>query len=408
MFLFPVNTGAIGGQYESAAMLKGQDITVIGAGIGGLAAALALARRGARVRILEQADEIREVGAGLQISPNGMVVLEALGLGDTARALAVQSQGIWLHDGLSGKPVIGFDLEKYAQEQPFLLFHRADLQRMLADAARDAGVEIQTAQRVTGITPGETSTEIEFADGRRESVGFLVGADGLHSVLRPVLNPPDAPFFTGQVAWRAVIPANGTEKPGARVDMGPGRHLVTYPLRGGTLLNLVAVEERAEWASEGWFHRDSPENLRAGFAGFCPEVRQVLDRVTDVFIWGLHRHPVAMEWHRGRTALLGDAAHPTLPFMAQGAVLALEDAWVLAASLADLGLNDGAALYQARRRPRATDIVEAANKNARAYHLSNPVLRGLGHGVLRLGNRFAPDKMFGRYDWIYRHDVTRD
>ncbi|HGG05398.1 MAG TPA: monooxygenase, partial [Aliiroseovarius sp.] len=250
--------------------------------------------------------------------------------------------------------------------------------------------------------------DITFADGQVERTSFLVGADGLHSVLRPVLNMPAKPFFTGQVAWRAILPAFGQAAPEARVFMGPGRHLVVYPLRGGELLNIVAVEERDAWAEEGWFHADDPENLRRSFKAFCPEVQAILERVTDVYLWGLHRHPVAMEWHRGRAALLGDAAHPTLPFMAQGAVMALEDAWILAASLAALGLDDGPALYQARRRHRAERVIEAANKNARNYHHANPLVRAAGFGAMRLINSLAPTRLFQRFDWIYGFDVTRE
>ncbi len=389
-------------------MLKGQEVTIAGAGIGGLAAAVALARRGAKVRVLEQADAISEVGAGLQISPNGVVVLDALGLGDEARNRSTRSTAIWLRDGPSGKGVVDLDLKELVPDQTFLLFHRADLQGLLADAARDAGVTIETGRRVVSVDPGIGNPIIEFADNSREEVNFLVGADGLHSALRPVLNPPAKPFFTGQVAWRALVPATGREEAEAIVYMGPGRHMVTYPLRNGQVVNLVAVEERKEWAEEGWFHRDEPENLRAAFAGFGRDAQDVLARVDTVFLWGLHRHDVALEWHRGRTALLGDAAHPTLPFMAQGAVMAIEDAWVLAQSLAEMGLEDGPALYQARRRHRVERVINMANKNARNYHYSNPLARGLGHGALRLANRYSPQKILGRFDWIYKHDVTQE
>lgn len=387
-------------------MLKNQHITIIGAGIGGLAAAVALSQRGAKVRVLEQADEISEVGAGLQISPNGMVVLDALGLGDIARERAIQSRGIWLRDGLTGKGVIDFNLETLAKGETFLLFHRADLQGMLLEAARDYGVEIATGRKVISVSVGTDKTHIYFAKGSSENSDFLVGADGLNSVLRPVLNPPTKPFFTGQVAWRALVPAAGPDQ--VNVYMGPGRHMVTYPLRDGSMTNLVAVEERENWSQEGWFHKDDPKNLRVAFAGFCPDAQDILDQVDQVFVWGLHRHPVAMEWHRGRSVILGDAAHPTLPFMAQGAVMALEDAWVLADSLDSFGLEDGPALYQARRRHRVERVVEAANKNARNYHVSNPIARGLSHSALKLANLFMPGTVFGRFDWIYNHDVTQE
>ena len=387
-------------------MLKGQEITVAGAGIGGLAAACALAGRGARVRVLERAPEIAEVGAGLQIGPNGMAVLDALGLGGEARARAMTCRAIRLIDGASGRKVIELDLTRSAR--PYLLFHRADLQNMLLESARAQGVTVETGRAVQSVTPGPDGTRLALADGTREDVPFAVGADGLHSVLRQAINPPEEPFFTGQVAWRAVVPGDRAVPPVARVFMGPGRHLVAYPLRGGRLINLVAVEERNEWADEGWFNRDDPARLRAAFAGFGPPAQELLEKVDEVWLWGLFRHKVAMEWHRGRAAILGDAAHPTLPFMAQGAVMALEDAWVLADSLAALGLDDGPALYQARRRARVERVVEAANKNARNYHLRNPLLRGVAHGALRLAGRVAPERLLARFGWIYDHDVTRE
>ncbi len=378
---------------------------MIGAGIGGLAAALALAQRGARVRVLEQAPEIGEVGAGLQISPNGVVVLDALGLGEGARARAVASRAVRLIDGPSGREVARLDLSA----RDFLLFHRADLQALLLEGARAAGVEIETGRKLIGVTLEGARPRLRFKGGaEEEEVGFVVGADGLHSQLRRAINPPEEPFFTGQVAWRALVEDDGSAPCEARVHMGPGRHLVAYPLRAGRLINIVAVEEREAWAAEGWFHRDDPANLRAAFAGFGPEIQALLERVQQVHVWGLHRHSVALEWHRGRAAILGDAAHPTLPFMAQGAVMALEDAWVLADSLAALGLEDGAALYQARRRPRAARVIEAANRNARNYHLRALPTRLAAHTGLRLLSRFAPARLLARYEWIYAYDVTRD
>lgn len=388
-------------------MLIGQDITVLGAGIGGLASAIAMAMHGARITVLEQADMVREAGAGIQISPNGLAVLDALGVGQAIRDVAVRSQGVTLLDGLSGREVIAMDLQRHRPEQTFLLLHRADLIAVLHTRARELGVAIETGVRVTGVTlsPDETLLATETDERRAD---FVVGAGGLHSVLRPVLNGKRQPFFTGQVAWRAVVPATGDEPPVARVFMGPRRHMVTYPLRGGAEVNIVAVEERSAWADEGWHHEDDPDNLRRAFSGFAATPRALLERVEQVNIWGLFRHPVADQWHKHRAVILGDAAHPTLPFMAQGAVMALEDAWVLADCLTVAGLDEGPALYQARRRSRVARVIEAANGNARNYHYSNPVLRFLGHNALRLAGRVAPSAMIGRFDWIYDVDVTKD
>ncbi len=192
--------------------------------------------------------------------------------------------------------------------------------------------------------------------------------------------------------------------------MGPGRHLVSYPLRGGTLRNIVAVEERDRWAEESWTLRDDSMDLRLAFAGFSPRVRGWLEQVEDPWLWGLFRHKVAETWVRpigqGGVAILGDAAHPTLPFLAQGASMALEDAWVLADALARHDTTAAAlAAYQATRKPRTTRIVAAATGNARAYHLSG-LPRVIGHAGLRLLGRVSPGGMLARYDWLYGHDVT--
>ncbi|WP_371168747.1 FAD-dependent monooxygenase [Aliiroseovarius sp. 2305UL8-7] len=388
-------------------MIAGQDITILGAGIGGLTAAVALAKRGANVTVLEQAPAITEVGAGLQISPNGVRVLDALGLGEAARARSMAGKGVWLRDGVSGHGVLDFDFSKVAPSASFLLFHRADLIDVLADGARAAGVDIRCGVKVEAVSPSMSAAMVQTAGEDPTEMGFVIGADGLHSVVGAGLNGARAPLFTGQVAWRATVPATGREPTEATVFMGPGRHMVTYPLRDGKIINLVAVEERQAWAAEGWNHQDDPNNLRHAFSGFCDDAQALLERVDTAHLWGLFRHPVALNWHYGQSALLGDAAHPTLPFMAQGAVMAIEDAWVLAKCLDTAGFDDGPAMYQALRRPRCERIVHAANKNARNYHYANPVARRLGHGALRIAGKMAPQQMFNRFRWIYDEDVTR-
>ncbi|MEC7760464.1 MAG: FAD-dependent monooxygenase [Pseudomonadota bacterium] len=386
-------------------MLIGQDICIIGAGIGGLAAACALAMRGARVTVLEQAEAVREVGAGIQISPNGLAVLDALGVGDEVRARCPRSQAVHLLDGLTGRSVIRMDLAHLRPTQDFRLVHRADLIDILLSRASELGVVVETGQAVTAAKVNHDDVTLTV-NGTPRDMPFVIGADGLRSILRPVLTGKRDPFFTGQVAWRAVVPAQGNEPVEARVFMGPGRHMVTYPLRDRTKINIVAVEERADWADEGWHHADDPENLRSAFAMFASEPKALLARAETVNIWGLFRHPVAHQWHKGPAVILGDAAHPTLPFMAQGAVMALEDAWVLADCLSVAGPDEGPALYQARRRHRVENVIEAANGNARNYHYANPVLRFMGHNALRLANRLSPDTVLKRYDWIYDYDVT--
>ncbi|MCF8485270.1 MAG: FAD-dependent monooxygenase [Rhodobacteraceae bacterium] len=388
----------------------GQRITVLGAGVAGLAVAQALALRGAQVTILEQADAIREVGAGLQVSPNGATVLRALGLGPALEAVSLRATAVELRDGLDGDVVTRLDVGRLRPQDGYHFVHRADLISLLLKGAREAGVELRLLQKIDQIDLSGQQPRYVTALGDEAEVDFLIGADGLHSPLRQALNGKVAPFFTRQVAWRALVPCEAGAEPVAEVHMGPGRHLVSYPLRGGTLRNIVAVEERNRWVEEGWSLRDDPMELRLAFEEFSPRVRGWLDQVEDVWLWGLFRHPVAKRWFgvqpEGAAVILGDAAHPTLPFLAQGANMALEDAWVLAASLSGADtIAAGLAAYQSQRAPRTARIVEAANRNARAYHLRGPV-RSVAHLGLRLGGWMAPELALRRFDWLYHHDVT--
>lgn len=388
---------------KSAMSLKDMQITVIGAGIGGLAVSQALALRGARVRVLEQADAIREVGAGIQISPNGARVFEELGLGEQLLDVGLQAQAVQLVD-YKGAGVTRLDLSRLAN-QDYYFVHRADLIDLLAGAARAAGVEIVLNAKVEALHLDKTPM-LRLKDGTEMKPDLVIGADGLHSVARQSICGSLAPFFTGQTAWRATLPNVSGRAPEARVHMGPKRHVVSYPLRDGALLNLVAVQERDTWIEESWSQEDNPDTLRAAFADFCPEVQEMLAAVERVHLWGLFRHPVAPEWHRGGAVLLGDAAHPMLPFLAQGASMALEDAWVLCDALNLPGsLQTRLAAYQTRRRDRVVRVTDAASGNAWKYHLSFPPLRWAAHQAIRIGGALMPDRMMGQFNWLYEHDV---
>ncbi|SMY09658.1 FAD-dependent monooxygenase [Flavimaricola marinus] len=379
----------------------GRRVTVVGAGIGGLTTALTFAQSGAEVTVLEQAPALTEVGAGVQISPNGMAVLRGLGLGPKAEATSIQAQKLAPTDALTGRTLAYLDVST----DDYHFFYRPDLIDLLAQGCADAGVRIRTGFRVT---TGEDGIDLGSDD---DAPDLIVGADGLHSNFRPLLNGSDAPFFTGQVAWRATI--HKPDAPAiARVWMAPGRHVVTYPLRGDRL-NIIAVREQASWTPDGWHMPDAPEAMQAAFSMCGDELRGILADVSETRLWGLFRHPVAEHWHgragTGQTiAILGDAAHPTLPFLAQGANLAIEDGWVLAANCSQSSDLDGALTrYQDSRRPRVSRAIKAANGNGANFHLSG-ASRVAAHTVLRIVGKVAPSLLQSRLNWIYRHDVTAD
>lgn len=395
--------------------LEGREVLVVGAGIAGLAAARALVQRGARVRVVEQAPELGEVGAGLQIGPNSVAVLEALGLGAACARVASEPEAIELRDWRQGGVLARVPLGQTAAARygrPYWQFHRADLLAVLADAAVEAGVRIELGAPVARVVAEGAGVRLHTDAGATYRAEILIAADGVRSGIRRTEFGGAGARFTGHVAWRGLVAAErlaaGPFAQATCVTMGPGRHLVTYPLRGGRLINFVAVEERAQEMPEAWQAAADPAELRAAFAGWNDGVTALLAAVEQTYLWGLYDHEPLADWARGRIALIGDACHPMLPFLAQGASMALEDAWVLAAMLdraetLERGLTD----YAAQRRPRATRVQQAAARNGRFYHLGTPGLREVTLLGLRLAGRVAPMRLLGRFDWIYATDVTR-
>ena len=376
---------------------------ISGAGIGGLTAALALARRGWSVRVLERAQAFGEVGAGLQQSPNAMRVHQALGTAEAMRAVSFVPEAATIRDGVTGRALVRVPLGASAQARygaPYLHCHRADLHGVLAAACEAAGAVVETNVAVTGYAHGALLTA-EDARG----ADLIVGADGPRSAIRRQMASEAAPRFSGQAAWRALVPSDavppGTVPPEATSWIGAGGHVVTYLLRGGTLINVVAVREGRGWAEDGWSVPGEPSELRAAFAGWDARIEAVLGAVEHCYLWGLFDHPPLPRWSDGRVTLLGDAAHPMLPFMAQGAAMAVEDAWVLADALDGAPVADGLRAYEARRRPRVARVQRLAEANAALFHRQGAWARAkmaVGAALPALPAR-AMDGVFG-------HDVT--
>jgi salicylate hydroxylase len=394
--------------------LAGREIAIVGAGIGGLAAATALAQRHAHVHVYEQAPALSEIGAGLQVAPNGVAVLEALGLRDAAETRASLPEAVELVDHRrGGRPVARIPLGQQAVARygrPYWHLHRADLLAVLLAGAEEAGVTIHLRAEIIALEDAGNTLRLYGADGGSATADVVIAADGLRSRLRAARFSPAPPRYTGHVAWRGTVPAGRVPgdlaRPAARVTMGTGRHIVTYPLRGGSVINFVAVEERADWEEEGWSREDDPAALRHAFAEWEGAAGALLAAVDRCFLWGLFDHPPLPRWSQGRVALLGDACHPMLPFLAQGATMALEDAFVLADCL-DLAedVQSGLGAYEAARASRAGRVQRAGARSGRLYHLG-PVLAAPAHAALRAAATVAPGALSSRFDWIFGHDVT--
>ncbi|MEP4198194.1 MAG: FAD-dependent monooxygenase [Aliishimia sp.] len=366
--------------------MTGMTVAVIGGGIGGTAAACAFAQRGADVTLYEQAPAMTEVGAGLQVSANGQKVLRALGaVGDTPPALASVSKGTVFRDGAKGRAVAKIPSPAAG---PTWYMHRADALTVLVNAAQGAGVKFVLGRMAT---PGTVDAEL------------VVAADGAHSLWRSGIDGPDSPRFTGHVAWRALVPWSGDVPTMASLTMGRKAHIVSYPLRAGSLMNIVCVEERTGWTQDSWSQTGDTSQLQHRFADFGGNVGEILARVSKVHTWALHARPVAQTWFKGNTVLLGDCAHPMLPFMAQGACMALEDAWVLADAVsASDTLERALATYVEGRRHRVSRVIGLAGGNARRFHFGKPLAWG-AQLVLAAG----AGMLARRLDWVYDYDATQ-
>lgn len=383
-------------------------VAVAGAGLGGLAAALAFARRGSRVTVVERAPALGEVGAGIQLSPNAMKALDALGVGGDARAAGFAPEAVELRAFRSGRTVYRTPLGAAIEARhgaPYLQIHRADIHGILLRAAEAAGVEIRLGETVTGHEGGALATDRGGVEAE-----LIVGADGVRSVLRGKVTADPAPAFAGHVAYRGLARAErlppGLVRPVAGVWMGPRRHFVHYYLRGGELVNFVAVVERREWTEEGWTRPGDLAALRAEFDGWHETVGAVLAAADETFLWGLFGHPPLARWSSGNLVLLGDAAHPTTPFLAQGAAMSFEDAVTLARAVEAHGVADGIAAYEAVRKPRTARLQAAARRTGWRFHSRSLPERMVKFAAIEALTRFAPGRATALNDWIYGYDPT--
>ena len=390
-------------------------VIICGAGIGGLCSALALNRLGWQVQLLEQAEQLEDVGAGIQLSPNACDVLRSLGLLDALLAKAFQPEALEMRLGRSGRQVFSIELQQQAKQRwsaPYLHVHRADLSQVLHDALQAEQPEALLLGRAAhSYSQSADSVQVQLTDGNEYSGDLLIGADGIHSSIREQMHGPSAARFTGHLAWRAVVPMANLRHPPpptACVWTGPGRHAVTYRLCQGELANFVGVVESKTWRKESWLELGSRDEALKDFAGWHPCITELIEKADAHFRWALFDRPVLSHWQDGRVALLGDACHPMLPFMAQGAAMAIEDAWVLAVCLSHAkdqnssAINQALTRYQQLRLPRCTKVQRASRANARVFHRRAPA-----YLPLWLLARLQPNFFHARQDWLYRYQASQ-
>jgi salicylate hydroxylase len=393
-----------------------EPFVIAGGGVGGLTAALALAQIGVPSLLFERASAFREVGAGLQLSPNASRVLRRLGVLDALMELAVQPQYVRLRRGSDGADLARVPLDDAEKRwgAPYIAVHRADLLAALVERARaEKLIQISNDSSLTGFIQDEKGVAVTYRfDGefRRASGAALIGADGVRSVTRSRLiqSGADMPAYTGHTAWRTILPATGLpeafRRPVANLWFGERAHLVHYPLRGGSIVNVVALVEdawrgEAESDPEFWDNEGDRQFLLNRFKNWRSEAHDLIEAGETWLRWPLFDRPPLESFAHGRVGLLGDAAHPMLPYLAQGAAQAIEDAAALAAAVAAQRDNPAAALtaYSAARVMRSRKVQEGARAQGQIYHLS-----GVKAFARDLALRFStPGMLRGRQDWIY-------
>ena len=388
------------------------DVIIVGGGIGGLSAATALTRKGVRVRLYERTSEFGEVGAGLQIAPNCTRILDDYGLLDEAKSLGVLPQNMIMKDAADGAELTRLDLRDLEKRYgfPYMVIHRSDLHGIFLRAAQRHGVELVTDMPCVAYENDESRATAIFADGTRDTAELVIAADGIHSVARNAF-VADEPVSSSYVAYRAAIPFeevrdNGVHEQDVVVYVGPRCHFVQYPLRGGEMFNQVAVFQspKAVAGEEEW---GTPDELDQAFAGMCDQVQSGLPMMWRDRWWRMFDRDPVMQWVYGRVALLGDAAHPPLQYMAQGAVMAIEDGWVLAEHVGSQraqrtatgsGIDWDAALaaYDAVRPEHCRRVLTTARSWGELWHLDGT--KRLQRNVL-LRARDTYDYSF--MEWIY-------
>lgn len=394
-------------------------VLIAGGGIGGLTAALCCLHFGHEVTVFEQASELGDVGAGIQLPPNAMKVFAALGLEEAIAEKAFRPEAIEARMGESGRYIFTIPLAQQAVNMwgsPYLHIHRADYIQALKQALiKRAPKALRLGATVTGFQQREGSVTLILDDGSEVSGDVLIGADGIKSNIREQLFGTDQAHFTGNVAWRAVVPMERLQShipnPTACAWMGRGRHAVTYQLRGGELANFVGVVERDDWKEESWTQKGKVEDALKDFEGWHPVITQLIKSIEPnaLYRWALFDRPPLPQWSKSHVTLLGDAAHPMLPFMAQGAAMAVEDSWVLAREISKTERSISVSLeaYQNLRLERTSKAQAASKANMKTFHQRSKLGQFITYGSMWAAGKIMPSIVHKRMNWLYGYDVTK-
>ncbi|MFC4277135.1 FAD-dependent monooxygenase [Achromobacter aloeverae] len=397
-------------------MSKPMRVGIVGGGIGGVALARALRLRGIDAHVFERASAFGEIGAGVQMTPNAAKVLQALGVGDGLARIGFLPNAMVGRNWNDARELFRTPLREVCPRlfgADFWHVHRADLHAVLCEGIPADRVRFNVA--CTGVSQEGGGAIAHFSDGSRFEADLIVGADGIHSVVRDTLWGKTAAQFTGHMCWRALVPVAqhplSFVSPDASFWMGPKAHIVTYYVKGGAAVNIVAVNESTDWVAESWTEPSTRDELLGAYAGWHENIIRLFEKTDtqQIFKWGLFDRDPMAQWSQGHVTLLGDAAHPMLPFLSQGAAMAIEDAYVLAAALSHFdGDIDGALrAYEAERRPRTARVQLEARERGRTYHLSTPEEQKQRDEEFQKAQSKDPNAVGIKAEWVYAYDATR-
>jgi len=389
---------------------------VAGGGIGGLTTALALCQAGWQVTVIEQATDFGEVGAGIQLSPNGVRILERLGVMPHLEATLFEPPTLEMRKGHGDDSIFKFPLGDASIKRwgsRFITVYRPDLINALLQALnpwlQQQDLQLLNGEQLVRYEQEEPTVRVRCESGNEYSADLLVGADGIQSVVQAQMLGPSSPRFTGNVAWRAVIPvsrfSHALPPAASCIWVGDSKHAVTTRVCGGDRVNFVGCVEQHDWREEGWSIRGTKEEALADFAGWNEVVTECINNAPELYRWALYDRKPLDRWSDKRVVLLGDAAHPMLPSMAQGAVQAIEDAWELSRILAQASPAEAGEILYKKRMQRTRRVQRMSATNMKLFHTRGTLKQFLAFEPARLAGKFTPGLLMARQDWLYRYGM---